>query len=183
MTGSAIRSTRENVARATFCSKQRIYGHFIPNCGTCHIPVTNHPRAMFCNPTFCTRPDLFHNKIPWHERRSVLSVTFLSFQIANLERACVAFRWLSLCRNITATFSMGPMNDQDESEHRREREGREAQTAADAELMLKNTQRFLENLSESAPESRRYVSALKNNLEKEVRQLKARKIDHPKASE
>ena len=75
------------------------------------------------------------------------------------------------------------MNDQDESEHPREIEGREAQTAADAELMLKNTQRFLENLSESAPESRRYVSALKNNLEQEVRQLKARKIDHPKASE
>ena len=70
----------------------------------------------------------------------------------------------------------------DGSERRREIERQEAETAADAERMLDNTRRFLENLSDSVPESRRYVSGLKDNLEKEVRQLKARKIEHPKAS-
>ena len=73
------------------------------------------------------------------------------------------------------------MKIRDGSERRREIERHEAENAADAERMLENTRRFLENLSESAPESRRYVSGLKDNLEKEIHQLKSRKIEHPKA--
>ena len=75
------------------------------------------------------------------------------------------------------------MNNQDESERRLEIERHQAQTAADAERMLENTRRFLEHLSDSAPESRRYVSGLKANLEKELRQLKARKTEPSETSE
>ena len=62
MTECAVRSTRKNVARATFCLKQRIYGHFTLNCGTCHIPVTDHPSAGFYHPMVLHWDELFHSE-------------------------------------------------------------------------------------------------------------------------
>ena len=72
------------------------------------------------------------------------------------------------------------MNIEDENEgeeRRREIERREDESAAETERMLRNTQRFLEQLSNPEPESRRYVSGLKEKLENELRRLKQKPRD------
>ena len=70
------------------------------------------------------------------------------------------------------------MNHKDGSETDKQRR-REEQTEAEARRMLENTRRFLEQLADAPPESRQYVSGLKEHLENEVRHLKARRRDNP----
>ena len=77
------------------------------------------------------------------------------------------------------------MNNEEEiepDERRTEIERREAEAAAEAERMLENTGRFLDQLSDSPPESRRYVAGLKEHLENEVRHQRARRKVHHRPS-
>ena len=61
-----------------------------------------------------------------------------------------------------------------ERERERERESAGRPRSCESELMLANTKRFLEQLSESDTDSQRYVSRLKENLEHELRRRKLR---------
>ena len=61
------------------------------------------------------------------------------------------------------------------TERERERESQQDDSGScESELMLANTKRFLEQLSGSDTESKRYVSRLKESLEHELRRRKLR---------
>ena len=78
------------------------------------------------------------------------------------------------------------MNNEKEPEpdvRRGENERREEETATDAERMLDNTQRFLEQLANPEPEARQYVAGLKKQLKNEIRHSSARRRDRPKSSD
>jgi hypothetical protein len=71
----------------------------------------------------------------------------------------------------------GAMGDEGDKETEEERQQGLRRGAADSKRMLANTKRFLEGLSDSDPESRRYVSELENRLENEIRHAEARRSD------
>ena len=77
-------------------------------------------------------------------------------------------------------YGMNIEGENKRDERRRDIERREDESAAETERMLRNTRRFLEQLSDSEPDSRRYVSGLKEHLENDLRRMKQRRENGPR---